>query len=530
MPKALARKTDKSSDQILHAFPRSRRISGSDPEPRRPEAATSRGQSCLRPASARRLGLRARSAIESAPTSRASVIQRTRSARPMDIPGAPHPLPLDRILRGLVEAGGVEEVDRITPEIEVHFDDVPRRARVGRHNGGLASGETIEQVDLPAFGGPAIATQRPSLSRSPRPRSRQRLGDFRFDFPHDRSRPGNELLGHIALVGEIDPRLNQGQGLDQLFRHASARPPRRPLIWPSAWRLCASVSAPTKSARPSTAVRSSRPASKARRVNSPGSARRNPGSSPRALSTAAMTALPPWIWSSAESSPVSLLGPGNQSASASSRRTPDAGSWILANAARRGSGTRPTSCSSARRAAGPETLITAMAAGGALKTAQRSCRSEAPANSVSFPDVQIEKRSTQQRSAIGLSGLGPNAAACAGLLSRLPITASCRPRARAPRRWPGRERTSRMALLPFLYYTCAMKMLTVRLPDALWPRSRPRRAGARSRNPMWCGSASPARRQAQRRRARPDRRPGRLDRRAAERPEREPEIRPWPQA
>ncbi len=109
-----------------------------------------------------------------------------------------------------------------------------------------------------------------------------------------------------------------------------------------------------RSASPSTAVRSSRPFSKARRVNSPGSASRQPSILPKASSTPATTAWPPCSCSSATSSPVSLCGAGNHSASASSIASPLAGSRTRASAALRGSGTRPVSFSNATRALGPD--------------------------------------------------------------------------------------------------------------------------------------------------------------------------------
>ena len=64
------------------------------------------------------------------------------------------------------------------------------------------------------------------------------------------------------------------------------------------------------------------------------------------------------------SSPVSLCGAGNQSASASSMTSPFSGSRTRASAAWRGGGTRPISFSSAARACGPHTRTTAIAAGG----------------------------------------------------------------------------------------------------------------------------------------------------------------------
>ena len=55
-------------------------------------------------------------------------------------------------------------------------------------------------------------------------------------------------------------------------RQSRALSPSSPFNWRSAWRRCRSVSAWMRSSRPSASVRSSLPFSKARRVNSPGSA------------------------------------------------------------------------------------------------------------------------------------------------------------------------------------------------------------------------------------------------------------------
>src|SRR5215471_7725669 len=149
-----------------------------------------------------------------------------------------------------------------------------------------------------------------------------------------------------------------------LARQASARSPSAPRIWRNAWRRCASVSAPIRSARPSTRVRSSRPFSNARRVNSPASAGRQPGTRASAASTAAITALPPCSCSSAVSSPVSLRGAGNHSASPSSIISPLAGSCRRASAAWRGGGIFPINACRAAPACGPDTRTTAIAAGG----------------------------------------------------------------------------------------------------------------------------------------------------------------------
>jgi hypothetical protein len=69
-----------------------------------------------------------------------------------------------------------------------------------------------------------------------------------------------------------------------------------------------SVPASTRSSSPSTCVRSSRPPSNARRVNSPGVAGRHPGMRASAASTALMTARPPCRCSSRTSSLVNERG------------------------------------------------------------------------------------------------------------------------------------------------------------------------------------------------------------------------------
>ena len=85
---------------------------------------------------------------------------------------------------------------------------------------------------------------------------------------------------------------------------------------------------------------------------------------PSASSVAAMTARPPCSCSSAMSSPVSLCGPGNQSASAWSMASCVCGSRMRASAAWRGAGSLPMSAASAAPARGPEMRTTAIAAGG----------------------------------------------------------------------------------------------------------------------------------------------------------------------
>ena len=118
-----------------------------------------------------------------------------------------------------------------------------------------------------------------------------------------------------------------------------------------------------RSSRPSASVRSSLPFSKARRVNSPGSAGRTFSNPASAANNAASTARPPWTWNSATSSPVALAGPGNHNTTASSiGRWPT--SLSSARVAIRGDGIFPTSAVTTFPACGPETRTMAIALGG----------------------------------------------------------------------------------------------------------------------------------------------------------------------
>ena len=68
---------------------------------------------------------------------------------------------------------------------------------------------------MPAFGGPAMATTRPSRSRSPRPALGQRRCDLVAQLLRSMKRRTDQILRHIGLVGKIDPRLDQRQRFDQ---------------------------------------------------------------------------------------------------------------------------------------------------------------------------------------------------------------------------------------------------------------------------------------------------------------------------
>ncbi len=82
----------------------------------------------------------------------------------------------------------------------------------------------------------------------------------------------------VGFIREVETRFHQSERLRQLTRAILHRERTAvPVACSRACRRCASVSASMRSERPSTSARSSLPFSKARRANSPGSAKRQFG-------------------------------------------------------------------------------------------------------------------------------------------------------------------------------------------------------------------------------------------------------------
>ena len=168
----------------------------------------------------------------------------------------------------------------------MHLDDVPRGARDRRHDRRLAPGDPVQQCRLAGVrrtGNRHHQTvAQPLAARG----ARQRLGDFVAQLLRSIERRRNQILRHIGLVGKIDPRLDQGAA-PRSAACARSRPDRRagPSSAGTPGGAAPRVSAPIRSARPSTAVRSSLPFSNARRVNSPASAGRSPSIRDSAAST-----------------------------------------------------------------------------------------------------------------------------------------------------------------------------------------------------------------------------------------------------
>ena len=146
-----------------------------------------------------------------------------------------------------------------------------------------ACGETIAtsrrassfiSVDLPTFGGPAIATTSPSRSRSLRPCAASTSSISPSSASIFASAGAISSAGTSPSSEKSMPASISADASMIRARQSRARSPSRPFSWRSAWRRCRSVSAWIRSSRPSASVRSSFPFSNARRVNSPGSAAR----------------------------------------------------------------------------------------------------------------------------------------------------------------------------------------------------------------------------------------------------------------
>ena len=186
--------------------------------------------------------------------------------------------------------------------------------------------QTIAQSLAPAGAGQRLARSRRAIAAQQCQRRR------------------DQILRHIGLVGKIDPRLDQRQRLDQPLA------PGLGLVAEQALHLAKRLAALRLRLRADQVGEAFDRGQVELAVleraagELAGLGRAQPidsGRAPRAR--AAITARPPCNCSSAMSSPVSLFGPGNHSASASSMISPRRGSRSRASAAWRGAGMRPTS-------------------------------------------------------------------------------------------------------------------------------------------------------------------------------------------
>eukprot|EP00964_Phaeocystis_antarctica_P032520 scaffold18420_cov56-Phaeocystis_antarctica.AAC.2 len=230
----------------------------------------------------------------------------------------------------------------------------------------------LSSVDLPALGGPKMATRTPSRTTSPRLPSDS---CSRSASPSVRMLPRATSSASVVTSSASSPKSMSAsvyaRALSSCARHPSYISRCTPLIWDRACLRCSSVSALIRSESPSTCVSSILPPSKACRVNSPASANLSPRSEPSASSTAVTTARLPCVWNSTTSSPVNERGPGNHSTSDWSivpmAWLPMASLALFGHTsdrstARRGGGSAPVAIGASSKravpACGPDTRIT----------------------------------------------------------------------------------------------------------------------------------------------------------------------------
>ena len=147
----------------------------------------------------------------------------------------------------------------------------------------------LSRLDLPAFGGPSSATRKPSRRISPRcPSSRCAAISVRehrgpLSCFGEATTPTHRLRRRNRLPLRSAPRSRSAASAS---RRRASKARRRLVPVPGGAGLL--FRHRSRSARPSTWARSSLPFSKARRTNSPGSARRHPAISPSAARIAAI--------------------------------------------------------------------------------------------------------------------------------------------------------------------------------------------------------------------------------------------------
>ena len=153
-----------------------------------------------------------------------------------------------------------------------------------RHDRGLAARQTIEQCRFPGVRRTGNGDDRDRRAAARPGHRRPAMLQSRHAIAAQHEAPdGPDPQAHpLRRKNRSVPRPSARASINRR-RQASARSPIKPLSCRNANCRCADVSAAMRSARPSTAVRSSLPFSKARRVNSPASARRHPSIVPKRI-------------------------------------------------------------------------------------------------------------------------------------------------------------------------------------------------------------------------------------------------------
>ena len=176
----------------------------------------------------------------------------------------------------LAQPGGVGEHDRVAGEVDRDLDHVARRAGDRRGDRRLAPRELVQQARLAGVRRPddrdRDAVAQP-LAAMPVGQMRARS---RRPAPRCPPRPCVSISGGRSSSGKSIAASRCARRRSSRSPQPRYSAPSAPSSWRNAWRRCASVSAAARSATASAWVRSSLPFRKARRVNSPGSARRSP--------------------------------------------------------------------------------------------------------------------------------------------------------------------------------------------------------------------------------------------------------------
>ena len=189
--------------------------------------------------------------------------------------GAAHPFLLDRV-GAVAQPGGVGENHRIAGEIDRHLDDVARRAGDRRGDRGLPPCDAVEQARLAGIG----RTDDRHRDAVAQPLAAAAIGEMAADLAGESAglRQATPLRSRRQVfLGKIDRRFEMSETRSQ--PRATNRDRCRPIRLRAGARPGAAAprSRPRRDRRPPRpAVRSSLPFTKARRVNSPGSASRSP--------------------------------------------------------------------------------------------------------------------------------------------------------------------------------------------------------------------------------------------------------------
>ena len=174
----------------------------------------------------------------------------------------------------------------------------------------------FSNVDLPALGGPASTSLMPSCNRSAEGAASCLSISATSAVMDERNSLSAPASGTSSSSEKSSSDSVSAAQRNSCSRHPASLREKCPSAINSAARRWDSVSAESRSASPSASLRSIRPFSNARRVNSPAVASRSFRSGralPRscnAASTARTTACPPWQCHSTISSPVTERGLG----------------------------------------------------------------------------------------------------------------------------------------------------------------------------------------------------------------------------